>query len=231
MPENEAGDALENLLHENRKFPPSEDFAANAIATAALYQEAAADRLGFWAKQSRELLSWEPGRSNRPWTGPKPPFAKWFVGGEINAAYNALDRHVEAGNGDRVAMLLGGRAGRHPHEYTYAQLTDAVKKAANVLFEAFGVASGRPRRDLPADDPGSRRFRCWPVARIGAIHSVVFGGFSCRQRCATGSTTPSAKLVITADGTYRRGAPSPAQASRGSAALEADGPHRAARSS
>ncbi len=217
MPENEAGDALENLLHENRKFPPSEDFAANAIATAALYQEAAADRLGFWAKQSRELLSWgQDFEQTLDWS--EAPFAKWFVGGKINAAYNALDRHVEAGNGDRVAIYWEGEPG-DTREYTYAQLTEAVKKAANA-FEALGVAKGdRVAIYLPMiPEAVISMLAC---ARIGAIHSVVFGGFSAdalRNRI----DDAEAKLVITADGTYRRGAPSPLKPAV-DAALEAPG--------
>ncbi|MBQ1443058.1 MAG: acetate--CoA ligase [Renibacterium sp.] len=217
MPENEAGDALENLLHENRKFPPSEDFAANAIATAALYQEAAADRLGFWAEQSRELLSWgQDFEQTLDWS--EAPFAKWFVGGKINAAYNALDRHVEAGNGDRVAIYWEGEPG-DTREYTYAQLTEAVKKAANA-FEALGVAKGdRVAIYLPMiPEAVISMLAC---ARIGAIHSVVFGGFSAdalRNRI----DDAEAKLVITADGTYRRGAPSPLKPAV-DAALEAPG--------
>ncbi|ABY24490.1 acetyl-coenzyme A synthetase [Renibacterium salmoninarum ATCC 33209] len=126
MPENEAGEALENLLHENRKFPPSTEFAANAVAKASLYEEAAADRLGFWAKQSRELLSWgKDFDQTLDWS--EAPLAKWFVGGEINVAYNALDRHVEAGNGERVAIYWEGEPG-DTREFTYAQLTEEVKK-------------------------------------------------------------------------------------------------------
>src|SRR4029453_13058115 len=90
------GDALENLLHENRRFAPSEDFAANAVVTAADYVEADADRPAFWAKQARELLTWSKDFDQALDWSP-PPFAKWFVGGEVNAAYNALDRHVENG--------------------------------------------------------------------------------------------------------------------------------------
>ena len=97
------GDAFANLSQENRKFAPSPEFAANAVVTAADYAEADADRPAFWAKQARELLTWSKDFSQAlDWS--TPPFAKWFVGGEINAAYNALDRHVEAGNGDRVAI-------------------------------------------------------------------------------------------------------------------------------
>ncbi|WP_394940048.1 acetate--CoA ligase [Psychromicrobium sp. YIM B11713] len=203
MSEVPAHDALENLLHENRKFPPSEDFAAQAIAQPSLYQEASADRLAFWAKQSRELLSWSKDfHTTLDWS--EAPFAKWFVGGEINAAYNALDRHVEAGRGDRVAIYWEGEPG-DSREISYAELTESVKKAANA-FEALGVAKGdRVAIYLPMiPEAVISMLAC---ARIGAIHSVVFGGFSAdalRNRI----DDAEAKLVVTADGTYRRGAPS-----------------------
>ncbi|MDQ1623879.1 MAG: acetyl-CoA synthetase, partial [Actinomycetota bacterium] len=97
------GDAFENLSHETRKFSPSAAFAAGAVVTAADYAEADADRPAFWAKQARELLTWDKDFTQTlDWS--QPPFAKWFVGGEVNAAYNALDRHVENGHGDRVAI-------------------------------------------------------------------------------------------------------------------------------
>ncbi|AJT41954.1 acetate--CoA ligase [Psychromicrobium lacuslunae] len=203
MAENNQNDALENLLHENRQFPPSPEFAANAVAQASLYEEAAADRLGFWAKQARELLSWSKDfETTLDWS--EAPFAKWFVGGEINAAYNALDRHVEAGNGDRVAIYWEGEPG-DTRQISYAQLTEEVKKAANA-FEALGVAKGdRVAIYLPMiPEAVISMLAC---ARIGAIHSVVFGGFSAdalRNRI----DDAEAKLVVTADGTYRRGAPS-----------------------
>ena len=109
------------------------------MVTAADYAEADADRPAFWAKQARELLSWSKDFTQAlDWSD--PPFAKWFVGGEVNAAYNALDRHVEAGNGDRVAIYFEGEPG-DTRTYTYAQLTEEVKKAANA-FESLGVAKG-----------------------------------------------------------------------------------------
>jgi acetyl-CoA synthetase len=130
---------LENLLHENRRFAPSEEFAANAVVGADVYAEAAADRPAFWAKQARELLSWDKDFTQAlDWSN--PPFAKWFVGGEVNAAYNALDRHVENGLGDRVAIYFEGEPG-DSRSYTYAELTEEVKRAANA-FESLGVAKG-----------------------------------------------------------------------------------------
>jgi acetyl-CoA synthetase len=197
------GDAFENLSQENRKFAPSPEFAANAVVTAADYAEADADRPAFWAKQARELLTWSKDFSQAlDWS--TPPFAKWFVGGEINAAYNALDRHVEAGHGDRVAIYFEGEPG-DTRTYTYAQLTDEVKKAANA-FESLGVAKGdRVAVYLPMIPEAV--ITLLACARIGAIHSVVFGGFSA-EALRSRIDDAEAKLVVTADGTYRRGKPS-----------------------
>ncbi len=198
------GDAFENLSQENRKFAPSAEFAANAVVTAADYAEADADRPAFWAKQARSLLSWSKDFTQTlDWSN--PPFAKWFVGGEINAAYNALDRHVEAGNGDRVAIYFEGEPG-DTRTYTYAQLTEEVKKAANA-FESLGVAKGdRVAVYLPMIPEAV--ITLLACARIGAIHSVVFGGFSA-EALRSRIDDAEAKLVVTADGTYRRGKPSP----------------------
>ncbi len=197
------GDAFENLSQENRKFAPSAEFAANAVVTAADYAEADADRPAFWAKQARELLSWSKDFTQAlDWTN--PPFAKWFVGGEINAAYNALDRHVENGHGDRVAIYFEGEPG-DTRTYTYAQLTEEVKKAANA-FESLGVAKGdRVAVYLPMIPEAV--ITLLACARIGAIHSVVFGGFSA-EALRSRIDDAKAKLVVTADGTYRRGKPS-----------------------
>ncbi|MEO3934408.1 acetate--CoA ligase [Micrococcaceae bacterium Sec7.4] len=197
------GDAFENLSQENRKFAPSPEFAANAVVTAADYAEADADRPAFWAKQARELLTWSKDFSQAlDWSN--PPFAKWFVGGEINAAYNALDRHVENGHGDRVAIYFEGEPG-DTRTYTYAQLTEEVKKAANA-FESLGVAKGdRVAVYLPMIPEAV--ITLLACARIGAIHSVVFGGFSA-EALRSRIDDAEAKLVVTADGTYRRGKPS-----------------------
>ena len=197
------GDAFENLSQENRKFAPSPEFAANAVVTAADYAEADADRPAFWAKQARELLTWSKDFSQAlDWS--TPPFAKWFVGGEINAAYNALDRHVEDGHGDRVAIYFEGEPG-DTRTYTYAQLTEEVKKAANA-FESLGVAKGdRVAVYLPMIPEAV--ITLLACARIGAIHSVVFGGFSA-EALRSRIDDAEAKLVVTADGTYRRGKPS-----------------------
>ncbi|MHC8608966.1 acetate--CoA ligase [Paenarthrobacter ureafaciens] len=197
-------DALENLLQENRKFAPSAEFAANAVVTADEYAKADADRPAFWANQARELLTWSKDFDQAlDWSN--PPFAKWFVGGEVNAAYNALDRHVENGLGDRVAIYFEGEPG-DARTYTYAELTEEVKKAANA-FESLGVAKGdRVAVYLPMiPEAVITMLAC---ARIGAVHSVVFGGFSA-DALRSRIEDAEAKLVVTADGTYRRGKPSP----------------------
>ena len=204
MPENETtAPSLENLLHETRAFPPSPAFAAQANAQASLYDEATADRLGFWAAQARELVSWStPFTQTLDWS--EAPVAKWFADGKLNAAYNAVDRHVEAGLGDRVALHFEGEPG-DTRTVTYADLQREVSRAANALT-ALGVAKGdRVVIYLPMlVESVVAMLAC---ARIGAPHSVVFGGFSAdalRSRIADAE----AKLVITADGGYRRGAPS-----------------------
>ncbi|MCT1606883.1 acetate--CoA ligase [Nesterenkonia massiliensis] len=185
-------------------FPPSEDFAADAVATAEKYETAAADRLGYWAEQARSVLSWDKDFSETlDWSD--APFAKWFVGGELNASYNAVDRHVEAGNGDRVAIHFEGEPG-DTRTITYADLKDDVARAANA-FESLGVTKGdRVAIYMPMiPEAIVTMLAC---ARIGAIHSVVFGGFS-SDALRSRVDDAEAKLVVTADGSYRRGKPSP----------------------
>ncbi|MCU1529609.1 MAG: acetyl-coenzyme synthetase [Frondihabitans sp.] len=197
-------DNIDNLLTETRRFAPDEGFTAHAVATSDLYDRAKADRLGFWAEQSRELLSWQkPFTQVLDWTN--PPFAKWFADGTLNVAYNCLDRHVEAGNGDRVAINWEGEPG-DTRTITYAELTAEVKKAANVLT-SLGVRAGdRVVIYLPLIPEAIVSMLA--VARIGAIHSVVFGGFSAESIRARVEDA-GAKLVITADGGWRKGQVSP----------------------
>ncbi|MFE4469852.1 acetate--CoA ligase [Leifsonia sp. NPDC056824] len=191
---------IDNLLHEARRFAPSEEFAANAVATAELYERASDDRLGFWADQSRDLLHWHtPFTRTLDWTN--PPFAKWFDDGELNVAYNCLDRHVLAGNGDRVAIHWEGEPG-DTRSITYAELTAEVKKAANLLT-SLGIRAGdRVAIYLPMIPEAV--IAMLAVARIGAVHSVVFGGFSA-ESLRSRIDDASAKLVITADGGWRKG--------------------------
>jgi acetyl-CoA synthetase len=194
---------IDHLLTETRRFAPSADFAAEAVATKELYDAAAADREGFWADQARTLHWHTPFTQVLDWSN--PPFAKWFDDGELNIAYNCLDRHVEAGNGDRVALLWEGEPGDE-RRVTYAELTDEVKRVANVL-EGLGIGQGdRVAIYLPMIPEAIASMLA--VARIGAIHSVVFGGFSADSLRARVDDA-GAKLVITADGGYRKGKVSP----------------------
>jgi acetyl-CoA synthetase len=196
-----SSEALSNLLHEDRRFPPPPELAARANVDAAAYGESTADRLAFWEQQARRL-HWE-----REWDTPldwtNAPFAKWFVGGRINAAYNCVDRHVEAGNGDKVALHWEGEPG-DTRTITYADLQSEVSKAANALIELGVKAGDRVAIYMPMiPETVVAMLAC---ARIGAPHTVVFGGFSASalrdriQDC-------DARVVITSDGGYRRGAP------------------------
>ncbi|KTR53091.1 acetyl-CoA synthetase [Rothia kristinae] len=190
-------------LSENAQvFPPSEEFAAQANATAELYDEAQRRGDEFWAEQARTLLHWDTEFTETlDWS--TPPFAKWFQDGRLNAAYNAVDRHVEAGHGDRVALYFEGEPG-DTEEYTYARLKDEVCRAANAFAE-LGVGHGdRVAVYLPMIPQAV--ITMLACARLGAIHSVIFGGFSAdaiHSRVNDGE----AKLVVTADGSYRRGKP------------------------
>jgi acetyl-CoA synthetase len=181
-------------------YPPSADFAATANATAALYDEAEADRLAFWAKQANRL-SWEtPFTEVLDWSD--APFAKWFVGGKLNVAYNCVDRHVEAGNGDRVAIHWEGEPVGDSRVLTYAQLKDEVCKAANALTELGLTAGDRVAIYMPmVPEAIVAMLAC---ARLGVMHSVVFAGFSAAALRARVEDA-AAKLVITTDGQYRRG--------------------------
>jgi len=196
-------DALSNLLHEDRRFPPPEDIAANANVTAETYAEAEADFDGFWAEQA-ERLSWQT-KPTQVLDWSKPPFAKWFADGSLNAAYNCLDRHVEAGNGDRVAFYFEGEPG-DTRAITYAELAQEVKQAANALIELGVKAGDRVAIYLPMiPEAVVAMLAC---ARIGAPHTVVFGGFSA-DALSSRIIDCGVEIVITADGGFRRGAQSP----------------------
>ncbi len=181
-------------------FPASDDFAAAANATAALYDEAEADRLAFWAEQANRL-AWEtPFTEVLDWSG--APFAKWFVGGKLNVAYNCVDRHVEAGNGDRVAIHWEGEPVGDSRVLTYAQLKDEVCKAANALTDLGLAAGDRVAIYMPmVPEAIVAMLAC---ARLGVMHSVVFAGFSAAALRARVEDA-EAKVVITTDGQYRRG--------------------------
>ena len=193
-------ETLSNLSREDRTFAPPAELAANANVGAEVYAAAAADREAFWAEQAGRL-DWD-----RTWDRvldwDNPPFAKWFVGGRINAAYNCVDRHVEAGRGDKVALHWVGEPLEDTRTITYAELKDEVCRAANALT-ALGVRAGdRVAIYLPMiPEAVVAMLAC---ARIGAPHTVVFGGFS-SDALASRLTDCQAKVVITSDGGYRRG--------------------------
>ncbi|MBT2225874.1 acetate--CoA ligase [Nonomuraea sp. NEAU-A123] len=194
--------ALSNLLQENRRFAPPANLAAAANVTSAAYTEAAADRLAFWESAADRLTWAKRWETTLEWNA---PFAKWFVGGELNVAYNCVDRHVEEGRGDKVAYHWEGEPEGDTRTLTYNDLKSEVSKAANALLE-LGVRKGdRVAVYMPMiPELPIAMLAC---ARIGAVHSVVFGGFSATA-LKSRIDDADAKLVITADGGYRRGAPS-----------------------
>jgi acetyl-CoA synthetase len=193
--------ALENLLHEERSFLPDPAFAAQANADAAMYDVASADRLAFWAEQAQRLTWSKPWTQVLDWSN--APFARWFVDGKLNVAYNCVDRHVEAGHGDQVALRFEGEPG-DTRDVTYAELLREVCRAANALTELGVRAGDRVAIYMPMiPEAVVAMLAC---ARIGAPHSVVFAGFS-SEALRSRIDDAQATLVITADGQNRRGAP------------------------
>lgn len=195
-------ETLSNLLQETRRFAPPADLAASANVKADAYEQAAEDRLGFWAEQAGRLTWAKQWDKVLDWSN--PPFAKWYVGGELNVAYNCVDRHVEAGRGDKVAYHWEGEPG-DSRTLTYADLQREVNKTANALLE-LGVRKG-DRVAIYMPMIPELPISMLACARIGATHSVVFGGFS-SEALRTRIDDAQAKLVITADGGFRRGKPS-----------------------
>ena len=193
-----SGDSIENLGNESRQFPPSAAFAAQANFKADIYTTADADRLAFWESQARELTWDQPWSTVLDW---QVPYAKWFVGGKLNASVNALDRHVAQGRGNRVAFHFEGEPG-DTRTITYSDLLADVKKAANALTEIGVKAGDRVAIYMPMiPEAAVAMLAC---ARIGAAHSVVFGGFSA-DALLSRIQDADAKLVITADGGFRKG--------------------------
>ncbi|HYH24717.1 MAG TPA: acetate--CoA ligase [Blastococcus sp.] len=185
-----------------RTFAPPERLAAEANVGPEVYDEAARDRIAFWESAARRLTWEQEWDTALDWSN--PPFAKWFVGGKLNVAYNCLDRHVEAGHGDQVAYYWEGEPG-DTRTLTYAELTDEVCRAANALQELGVQAGDRVAIYMPMiPEAVISMLAC---ARIGAVHMVVFGGFSA-DALASRINDAGAQVVITADGGYRRGAPS-----------------------
>jgi len=189
---------IDVLLAEKRRFDPPPGFAAGAwVNDRSPYEAARADREAFWAERARALDWFEPWETVLEWS---PPFAKWFVGGRLNATWNCLDRHLET-RGDRTALIWEGEPG-DVRTYSYREVHDEVGRFANAL-KTLGVAKGdRVAIYLPMiPEAAIAMLAC---ARIGAPHSVVFGGFS-PQSLRDRIEDASAKCVITADGGYRRG--------------------------
>jgi acetyl-CoA synthetase len=192
-------ESLENLSTENRTFPPSAAFAEQANASSDLYAHGDKDRLAFWDEQASALNWHKKWDKTLQWDS---PFAQWFVGGEINASVNALDRHVAEGNGDRIAFHFEGEPG-DTRTISYAQLLVDVSKAANALTEIGINSEDRVAIYMPLiPEAVIAMLAC---ARIGAIHSVVFGGFSA-DALLSRIQDADATLVITADGGFRKGA-------------------------
>ncbi len=194
---------IENLLAEDRTFPPDPAFAAQANATADLYAEAEVDFEAFWARLARERIDWvEDFHTTLEWD---LPFAKWFVGGKLNLAYNCIDRHVERGLGDKVAYHWIGEPG-DTRTITFTDLKREVSKAANALLE-LGIQTG-DRVAIYMPMIPELPIAMLACARIGAPHTVVFGGFSA-EALSGRVNDAQARLVITADGGWRRGKPAP----------------------
>jgi acetyl-CoA synthetase len=206
---------IEALYQEDRTFPPPPGFAAQALVQGPeLWQEAEQDVEAFWARQAGELLNW-----TKPWDTVLEwdlPFAKWFVGGQLNVSENCLDRHVAAGHGDRVAFHWEGEPG-DTRTITYADLLEEVGRFANVLKD-LGVRKGdRVNIYLPMiPELPVAMLAC---ARIGAAHSVVFGGFS-SSALVDRINDAEAKVLVTADGGWRRGAAVPLKANADTAVAD-----------
>ena len=195
-----SGETISDLGHEARRFPPSPAFAAAAhVSDTSLHDESRRDYQAYWARHAKELLDWAtPWHTVCEW---KLPYAKWFLGGSLNVSYNCLDRHVLAGRGSKAAFHWEGEPG-DTRTVTYAELLDETQRFANVLM-SLGVRKGdRVNIYLPMiPEAAVAMLAC---ARIGAAHSVVFGGFSA-QALADRINDASAKVLITADGGWRRG--------------------------
>ena len=203
MADEQTGAAIEDFLVEDRTFPPPESFKKDTlVASPFLYDEANEDWQGFWARQAADLLDWdEEWHTILEWD---LPFAKWFVGGKLNVCHNAVDRHVLAGRGDKVAYHWEGEPG-DTRTITYADLHADVQRFANVL-KGLGIAKG-DRICIYMPMVPELPVAMLACARIGAPHSVVFGGFS-PDSLIDRINDAECKAVITADGGFRRGVPS-----------------------
>jgi acetyl-CoA synthetase len=194
-------ESLSALLHETRSFPPPPELAEAANARPEIYAEAEADPLAFWEAQARRLEWAVPWSEVLQW---ELPFAKWFLGGRLNVSVNCVDRHVAAGLGARVALHWEGEPG-DTRTITYADLLASVCQAANALTELGVQAGEKVAIYMPMiPEAVTAMLAC---ARLGAPHTVVFGGFS-SDALQSRILDCDAHYVITADGGYRRGAAS-----------------------
>ncbi|MCW5936909.1 MAG: acetate--CoA ligase [Fimbriimonadaceae bacterium] len=192
-------DNRQGRIFEKRVFPPPADFAARAnVRDRSLYEEADRDRIAFWESWARKLHWEEPWHTPLVWEN---PFAQWFVGGKLNACYNCVDRHVEAGLGDKTAFISEGEPGDVRH-FTYQQVQDEVSRIANGL-KSLGVGKG-DRVCLYLPMVAELPMAMLACARIGAIHSVVFGGFAA-ESLHERINDAGAKVLLTADGGWRKG--------------------------
>ncbi len=202
------------LLSEDRVFEPPPEFTANALVKdGSIYERAAGDFEGFWAEQAERLSWYRKWDTVLDWN---PPWVKWFVGGKLNASYNCLDRHVEAGGGDKVAYYWEGEPGER-RTITYKELLDEVSRFANAL-KSLGVQRG-DRVAIYLGMIPELPVAMLACARIGAPHSVVFGGFSA-ESLQDRINDAQAKVLITQDGGYRRGAEVPLKANADEALKE-----------
>ncbi|MFZ5641318.1 MAG: AMP-binding protein, partial [Bacillota bacterium] len=195
---------MENQALENRIFNPPADLAANANAKADIYEKAKADRLGFWDAQAKELVDWfEP--YDKVLDDSNAPFFKWFVNGKLNVSYNCVDRHAKSARRNKVAIMYESEIGKVV-QLTYGQLYREVNKFANALA-GLGVQKG-DRVTLYMPMIPEATIAMLACTRIGAAHSIVFGGFSA-ESLRDRINDAQAKVVITADGNFRRGTPFP----------------------
>ena len=198
-------------------YPPSVEFTAHANAGERLYREAERDRLAFWAEQANRLSWSKPYDQVLDWSA--APFAKWFTGGTLNVAHNCVDRHVQAGNGDRVAIHWEGERVGEGRALTYSDLQTEVCKAANALSGLGLVAGDRVAIYMPMiPEAVVAMLAC---ARLGVMHSVVFAGYSATALGAR-IADAEAKLLITADGQFRRGKPAPLKEAADQAVADAN---------
>jgi len=226
VPTSDDHQTIRNLLNETRRYTAPEEFAAEANVDGSWWDRAAADPVAFWAEQARRLDWEEPWLTDHSWEPTHTtasgelsiPRAEWFAGGTLNVAVNCVDRHVAAGNGDRIAFYFEGEPGDR-RSLSYAELQREVSKAANALT-ALGIGEGdRVVVYLPVII--ETVVVTLAIARIGAIHSLVFGGFSAEALRFRIEDT-GAKLLVTSDGQYRRGAAVPVKATADAAVVGID---------